>query len=168
MTLWRDVKGYEGIYKISNTGMILSLNRPYNHRGDHYMVDHGDAHGYRIVMLCKGGVCKTHRVHRLVAEAFVQNPHGYTEINHIDENKANNNADNLEWCTRAYNIHYGSRTQKTATKVAMFSVNMDLIKTYPSIREACRQNGFNCPGNISNVLKGKATTAYGYRWKEVS
>lgn len=167
MTLWRDVIGYEGLYKVSNTGLVLALKRPNCYRKEHYMTSCDDGRGYRHVCLCKNGKNRNVHVHRLVAMAFVPNPNGYTEVNHIDENKRNNNAENLEWCSRAYNVHYGTRTEKTTTKVAMFSDDMRLIQTYPSIRDACRKNNFKCPGNISNVLKGKANKAYGYRWKEV-
>ena len=167
MTIWRDVKGYEGLYKVSNTGQVLSLKRPHCYRSEHLMSPCNDGRGYRMVCLCKNGKNKTVSVHRLVAIAFVPNPKGYKEVNHIDENKTNNNSSNLEWCDRAYNIHYGKRTQKTSTRVAMFTDNMRVVQIYSSIREACRANGFRCPGNISNVLKGKTNTAYGYKWKEV-
>lgn len=167
MTLWRDVKGYEGFYKVSNSGEILALKRPHCYRKTHLMSQCDDGRGYKIVCLCKNGTHKTERVHRLVAIAFIPNPNGFNEINHIDENKSNNFADNLEWCNRKYNINYGSRTHKTSTRIAMYSSDMNHINTYSSIRDACRENGLKCPGNISNVLKGKAKTAYGYIWKEV-
>lgn len=163
---WRDIKGYEGLYIVSDDGRIFAFKRPGSYRNEHYMVPAPNNHGYLQVGLCKNGKHKTHRLHRIVAEAFVPNPLNLPEINHIDENKFNCSADNLEWCDRKYNVNYGSRTEKTCRPVSMYSCNMDFIKTYKSIRDACRENGFRCPGNISNVLNGKATIAYGYKWKE--
>ena len=168
MTCWKDVKGYEGLYKVSDTGIVLSLKRPLRFREGHILSSCDDGRGYRHVCLHKDGKSKTISVHKLVANAFVPNPNGYREINHIDEDKTNNNAVNLEWCDRAYNIHYGTRTQKTSTPVAMYSRDMKYLGTFKSIRDACRKNNLRNPGNISNMLKGKCKTAYGYIWEEVT
>ena len=65
--------------------------------------------GYMVVCLHKNGRQRNHYVHRLVAEAFCDNKNGYNEINHKDENKQNNQLTNLEWCTREYNLAYGTR-----------------------------------------------------------
>lgn len=165
--IWKDVKGYEGLYKVNQHGDVMSNARRGNRYGTHIMKPQDDGHGYRQLCLSKNGKQKSVRIHRLVAEAFVPNPNGYTEVNHIDEDRWNCDASNLEWCSRKYNVSYGTRTAKTSSKVGMYSQDMELINVYGSIREACRANNFNTPGNISNVLKGKAATAYGYVWKEV-
>lgn len=165
--IWKDVKGYEGLYKVNNMGDVLSIARRGNWRGTHLLTPSNDGRGYRQVNICKNGKLKSIKVHKLVAEAFVPNPHGYKEINHIDENKWNCEAKNLEWCTRNYNVHYGTRTKKTSKKIAMYSADGVFVRTYDSIREAGRLNHFKTCGAISNVLKGKAKTAYGYKWKEV-
>ena len=163
---WKSVKGYEGLYAVNENGRVFAFKRPHCYRKAHYMTPAPDTHGYPMVCLCKNGKNTTRRVHRLVAEAFIPNPNALPEINHIDEDKTNCAAYNLEWCDHKYNINYGARTEKTCRPVSMYSCNMELIKTYPSLREACRDNDFRCPGNISNVLNGKAKTAYGYVWKE--
>jgi hypothetical protein len=165
--IWKDVVGYEGLYKVSNTGDVLSIKRKGNWRGDHLMVKTNDGRGYPQVCLCKNGKNKSVKVYKIVAKAFIPNPHGYKEINHIDENKWNCRADNLEWCTRLYNVRYGTRTQKTSTKVAMFTKDGKYIQSFNSMREACRICGFPCVGNIARAVKGKRCTAYGYVWKEV-
>lgn len=131
------------------------------------MVPQDNGYGYPQICMSKDGKPKTEKVHQLVAKAFLPNPNGYTEVNHIDENKWNCRADNLEWCTRKHNVNHGSRTRRTSKKVAMFSMNMELIGEYSSIREACRNNNLKCPGNISNAIRSNSHIAYGYKWMEV-
>ena len=164
---WKDVPGYEGLYKINQKGDVLSLRKKGASHADYILTPTNDGRGYKQVCMTKGGKTKSEKVHRLVALAFIPNPNGYTEINHIDEDKWNSDVTNLEWCTRTYNVNYGKRTEKTSTKVAMYSLKMEFIREYKSIREACRENGFRCPGNISNVVNGISYTAYGYRWRKV-
>lgn len=102
---WKDIKGYEGEYQISSCGRVRSLktNRVLKlYEGD-----------YSRVCLCKNGVKKTWKVHRLVADAFIPNPDNLPEINHKDENKYNNCVENLEWCSKVYNNNYGTKTERT-------------------------------------------------------
>ena len=112
--VWRDIKGYEGIYQISNYGKVLRL-MSYDSRGhlrnSKILKQNANKYGYLQLGLHKEGVEKKYLVHRLVAENFLENPYNYPEINHIDENKQNNSVSNLEWCSRAYNVNYGN-TQK--------------------------------------------------------
>ena len=112
-------------------------------------------------------------VHRLVAEAFIPNPLGLPEVNHIDEDKTNNRADNLEWCTHLENSNYGSRPTRIGEKhingkrsrsVSQFTLNGEFVATYPSMREAERQTGF-AAGNIWYAINGRYSHAYGYKWK---
>lgn len=103
---WRDVKGYEGFYKVSNIGRVLSLKRKTTN--EHIMKQHINHDGYWEVNLCMNNKAKTCRVHRLVAEAFIPNPMNFPIINHKDENKLNNNYNNLEWCTVKHNTRYNN------------------------------------------------------------
>lgn len=164
----KDIKGYEGLYKVSDMGDVFSASRKGTKKGPgiHKLIPQKGGGGYLQVCLSKNSSLKTFRVHRLVAEAFVENTHGYTEINHIDEDKSNCRADNLEWCTRKYNINYGNRTEKTATKVTMCSKDMVPIRTFKSISEAGRAIGISNASHIGAVLNGKRKTAYGYRWRK--
>ena len=122
---WRDIPGYDGYYQVSNQGNVRSVDR--------YIVDGGrtrlyrgkdikqflDHKGYKGVTLSKQGVLKRIVVHRLVAAAFIPNPHNLPEINHKDEQKCNNCVTNLEWCTTQYNTSYGTRAARmVATKRA--------------------------------------------------
>ena len=103
--IWKPVIGYEGLYEVSNTGLVKSLNC-YNYKHPRIMKLGKRADGYLSVGLSKNNKTKTKTVHRLVAEAFIPNPNNLEMVNHKDENKSNNNVDNLEWCTRSYNQLY--------------------------------------------------------------
>lgn len=111
---WKPVKGYEGLYEISNFGRVKSLKfgkekilKSYKNKG-----------GYLFVILCINGKCKAFKVHRLVAEAFLPNPEGFEQVNHKNEVKTNNCVENLEWCTPKYNSNYGSRNEKVAAALS--------------------------------------------------
>ena len=98
---WKDIKGFEGAYKISNTGKVLSLPRQgTKHREPMLRALSLNHDGYVKVRLLYNGRDETHRVHRLVAEAFIPNPDNKETVNHKDGNKENNNVDNLEWQDR--------------------------------------------------------------------
>ena len=103
--IWKPVVGYEGLYEVSNTGLIKSLNC-YNYKEPRIMKLGRRPDGYLSVGLSKNNVTKTKTVHRIVAEAFIPNPDNLEMVNHKDEDRANNNVENLEWCTRAYNQNY--------------------------------------------------------------
>lgn len=102
---WRDVVGYEGLYQVSNLGNVKSLN--YQKRGyAQNLVLKRNRNGRLWVELLKNGNRKCLQVHRLVGIAFIPNPKALPQINHKDENPANNNVDNLEWCDQSYNVRY--------------------------------------------------------------
>lgn len=119
--IWRDIQGFEGIYMISNLGNLKSLDRIVNckngkcriRRGVCFKVCKDNRNRYKYVTLWdrNGKFLKT-SIHRLVAQAFIPNPDNLPEVNHKDENKANNKVDNLEWCTHKYNINYGTCKQR--------------------------------------------------------
>ena len=173
---WRDVVGYEGLYQVSSEGHVKSLERKVpkwdgertvkerilKPRTDHY--------GYLLVSLCAGGKSKTLKVHRLVCEAFHDNPENKLDVNHINENKTDNRACNLEWCTRRENINHGSRNTRTAEAlskpVGQYTLDGELVKIWPSATEARRQTGFS-QGNICLAANGKHKQAYGFIWKYV-
>jgi len=178
---WKDIPGFEGYYQVSTDGTVKSIPHVISQgtRFEHISKEHIikpylDDDGYLLVKLCKHGVVSTHRVHRLVALAFVPNPDDLPEINHKDENKVNNHPDNLEWCTKAYNTRYGTRTQRTSKRVCQLSLNGTLLCMYNSVREASRETGI-APCNIRNCASGKlihnkkgdyiARTAGGFKWK---
>lgn len=94
---WKPIKNYEGLYEISNTGLVKSL-----HWGKEKILKNvirSNNYQYYFVGLLKDKNRKYFAVHRLVAQAFIKNPNNYEQIDHIDGNKLNNNVDNLEWVT---------------------------------------------------------------------
>ena len=107
---WQSISAYEGMYKISNTGIVASLDRyiPHPKSGEslikgRILTIQTDANGYKYIHLNKSGKSKAFKIHVLVARAFIKNPKGHPFVNHKDGNKANNNVTNLEWCTQSEN-----------------------------------------------------------------
>lgn len=162
---WKPVEGYETLYQVSDTGLVMSMPRRGTYSKPHLMQICMDDHGYPHVGLTKNGKNHPVRIHRLVANAFLPNPHGFREINHIDEDKMNNNVNNLEWCDRAYNVNYGNRTAKTRKPVIQMSLDGVVIAEFEGVRAAAKTIGPNTAGRISNVCLGKRKSAYGYKWR---
>lgn len=123
--IWKDIEGYEGYYQVSNLGRVKSMERLItytNSKGvtSHFpveekiIVQRTDRGGYRRVSLKKDKGRKLCLVHRLVAQAFIENQDNLPLVNHKDENRGNNNASNLEWCTSKYNLNYGNARERMA------------------------------------------------------
>lgn len=108
--VWKSISGYGGLYKVSSYGRVCNSQK--------VMKLTVDKRGYFSVGLHKNGKTKTCSVHRLVAQAFLNNPDGLPEVNHKDEDKQNNSVENLEWCTRQYNCTYGNRIEKQKEALA--------------------------------------------------
>ena len=104
MEEWKNIIGYEGLYEVSNKGNVRNVRR-------NTLLKFSNNQGYKQVYLYKNGIRKGFRVHRLVAQAFLLNPDNLPCVNHLDEDKTNNNVTNLEWCTAKYNSNYGHRTE---------------------------------------------------------
>ena len=113
--VWKDIPGYEGVYQVSNTGKVRSLN--YRGTGKTKILKQSTSkHGYKKVVLYKNKKGKTYLVHRLIAQTFIPNPNNWPQVNHKDENKTNNVAWNLEWCTSKYNNNYGTCRERMIEK----------------------------------------------------
>ena len=157
--IWKDVVGYEGFYQVSNKGNVYSVERTRSlgrKRGGRILKPGYDKDGYLRVNLCKNGKQKTRFIHRLVAGAFVPNPNGYSEINHRDENKVNNYANNLEWCTREHNMNHGTlierSSQARSKKVKAINIKTGEVLTFNSTREAGRK-GYSYE-NVAKACRG--------------
>jgi len=172
--IWKDIKGYEGLYQVSNMGRVKSLERTLinmngqkRHWKERILKQRPTRNGYLQVDLCNISCTrKTLSVHRLVCEAFHENPKNKPCVNHIDENKANNVVSNLEWCTVKENCNHGTRNARMAKSVGQYTRDGKLVKVWQSIMEVERQLGF-AHSHISKVALGKAKTAYGYVWKYI-
>lgn len=165
--VWRFVPAYEGLYMVSNLGRVKSLDRVITYKDGRkaclkgmMLKQHKDKKGYIYVYLSKDGKSKFFYIHRLVAIAFIPNddPDNKKEINHKDENKQNNCAENIEWCDRTYNINYSISTPIEVYK------DGELICVFESQNEAARQLGL-FQSAITKVLKGSRNHTGGYTFK---
>ena len=156
MENWKAISGYEGIYEVSDQGIVKSLK----YGKEKILKTVNDAYGYLKVNLHKDGHRKTVKIHRLVAEAFIPNPNHLDTVNHKDEVKTNNTVCNLEWMSREDNKRYSANKS-----VQMFDKSTgELLATFPSTKEAERVTGiYN--SNISACCNGKLKSTGGYNWK---
>ena len=140
---WKPIDGFEGLYEISNLGRVKSLN--YGKEKILKPQNNGKG-GYLYVELWKNGKGKKFRVHRLVASAFLPNPEGFEQVNHINEDKTNNIVSNLEFCDAKYNNNYGTRTKRSAAalskvvEASRFSDFREICLRFPSTMEAGRND----------------------------
>ena len=104
----KDIKGYEGLYAITSCGKVWS------YRNQCFRKPSIDKNGYYHILLWNKSSYKSVTLHRLVAEAYIPNPDNLPEVNHKNEDKAKNFMNNLEWCTRDYNINYGTQKERAA------------------------------------------------------
>lgn len=162
MEIWKDIPNYEGLYQVSNLGRIKNNKkiRKLTLRKD----------GYLHIPLRKNGINKFYLVHQIVAKTFIDNPKKYKEINHIDENKANNKVENLEWCSRSYNINYGSanynRSLTEGKKINQYTKDGIFIKQWDTIKGASNSLNIKLP-HIIRVLKGRRKSTGGFVFKYV-
>lgn len=175
--IWRDIKGYEGLYQVSNLGNVRSLR--YRNRDEVrelFLKPHNQ--GYLQVELHRDGKRKMFTVHRLVAMAFVDGYEENKQVNHIDENKQNNVSTNLEWVSTSQNVlHSISHRRVVKTRkypkfhartdrrpVVQMSLNGELINHWESTIKVKEKLGYS-DWSIKQCCRGKRQTAYGYRWQ---
>lgn len=165
--VWKDIKGYEGLYQVSNFG---NVQRQYKTKPNRKLKFSKDKNGYLRVGLCRDNFRKSFFVHRLVAIAFIENSYNYPVVNHKDENTENNNVENLEWCSVQYNTRYNNAHLKRAKKlwkpILQISLDGQIIKEWKSRSEIVKTLGYS-GGNISACcLKfPHKISAYGFMWK---
>lgn len=163
--IWKDCYGYEGLYQVSNMGRMWSI------KSQRTFIGCPSVKGYmKTTLRGKNGKVKTELVHRLVLLTFAgpsEDPER-TQVNHIDENKANNRLDNLEWVTAKENCNHGTRSQRVGEQhrkvISQYTMDGKWIATYCSITEATAQTSIN-HGNISACARGERRSAGGYTWR---
>ena len=118
--IWKDIKGYEKLYQVSNLGKVRRI-KFINNRTQKDKIKMlkliKDKKGYLKINLWKNNKSKMFLVHRIVAETFILNPNNLPQVNHKDENKSNNCVENLEWCSQKYNNNYGNRLNNIRKKL---------------------------------------------------
>ena len=188
--IWRDIYEYEGKYQVSNMGRVRSLDftsmqphsktgeiHPYTYTG-RMLKPHAINSGYLAVGLRDQQGKRQHLVHRLVAAAFIPNPNDLPVVNHKNEDKTDNRAENLEWCTNMYNNHYGNAQRKLSEthtnhpnlSKPVFQKDKDgcLVNMFPSAAEASRQTGIP-QSAIVRCCNGEKyyKSAGGYLWEYI-
>lgn len=175
--IWKDVEGYEDMYQVSDFGNVRSVYRTKPNSGGQLATgamkiisDNGN--GYKFVTLYKNNKSKHEYVHRLVAKAFIRNPLGLKYINHKDEVKSNNHAENLEWCTAKYNCNYGNHTKKLKESyisnghnrpIDVYDTSGNFIKTCDCSNEACDEFGIE-RRSLYLACQGVTKSCKGYRF----
>ena len=168
--LWKSVKGYEGLYEVSDKGRVRRVDGKV-------LKQQTSQFGYKVIKLNKNGKSKGYFVHRLVAEAFISKPTKAQCVNHIDECKTNNNVDNLEWVTYHENNYHGTaRKRISETLHKYYEENghhcrkpvrcIETDRIYSGVRVAGRELGIN-RGSLSSCLNGNRRTAGGFHWEFV-
>ena len=167
--IWCPIKGYEGLYEVSDKGRVRSLKF-----GKERILKPGKhPNGYFKVELCKNRERKQCFVHRLVSQTFIPNPDNLPEVNHKDEDKTNNSVINLEWCDRKYNCNYGTRNERVSEKntngklskpILQYTKSGEFVKEWKSTRDVKRNLGYTHQ-NISACCNGIRKSSNGFVWK---
>ena len=155
MEVWKDIKGYEGLYQVSNKGRVRNMER--------VLKTFECGSGYSEIILSKHQMRTPKLIHRLVAEAFLPNTESKREVNHKDGNKHNNDVDNLEWVTPSENQQH-SRRVLGAKSLQRKVICEELQQMFESIKEASDALGLKSP-LIWKCCNGKQITTGGYHWR---
>ena len=181
--IWKDIPGYEGIYQVSNRGLVKSLDRDakfsngknYHLKGKILSVNVCKKNGVNLVYLWKNNKGCTCQVHRLVALCFIPNPENKPEINHIDGNRSNNTVSNLEWVTGSENMLHNYRVLGRHSNGGVKRKMVECVETgtiYNSLSDAARKNGVSknaigiCARNVP-LKSGLERVCLGKHWRYI-
>ena len=174
--VWKDIPDFPG-YQASNTGKIKVLSHtihtdcgrgPYSYTVPERIMSTSIRSRYYCVTLQKNGKYKNELVHRLIAKTFLENPNNLPQVNHKDENKLNNNLENLEWCTRKYNMNYGTGKQRSKMKRRRRVVQYidNYAKEWESINTAARGCNVSAGSIKSACDRGHRCCNYYWRYAQ--
>lgn len=162
--VWKDIPGYNGAYQVSNHGNVfvresyVMLGGRRIRKVPHFLMQSNNGNGYLLVTISYQRVRKNHYIHKLVASAFIENPYGKPDVNHINGKKYDNRACNLEWSTKTENTQHAIRMEliKTGGDVvnAIKVINIDTNKVYGCIKEAAADNNLNY-GTLKDAFRRK-------------
>lgn len=196
MEYWKDIEGFEGMYQVSSEGRVRSLDR-INSAGNRCrgqirrLIE--NKNGYLYVNLCKNGKPVNYLVHRLVANAFVENPDRKQTVNHINEQKHDNRAVNLEWMTLPENLNYGTHTERANAHrlvrsgtlhsnfgkrgsetnthkgkvIGVSKTDPNIVVEFDTAATASRALHISS-GQLCDAINGKAKSCGGYYWRRVN
>lgn len=177
---WKPIKGYEGLYEVSNLGRINSLYGGQSNKGG-ILKAAKDKKGYERICLTKNGQKRNYSVHRLVALTFIDNPHNKPQVNHIDGVHSNNSLLNLEWVTSSENHkhawdnklrtftvdqekHLRDMHSKQSVEVCQYDLNGKYIRSWKSISTASNELNIH-HSNIVSACKLLTNSAGGFQWR---
>lgn len=176
--IWKDIPSYEGYYQVSNLGNFRSLPRRVRYKSNGWrnypsktLLTETTKDNYQRIVLMKEGVKTRYQAHRLVALAFIPNPDNKPFINHIDGNKSNNNADNLEWCTASENVTHADITglrdmskhhPSNSKKIKCLETGEIFVSYYQAVKWLGKTSN-----SISALARGTRSygKAFGYHWE---
>lgn len=172
--IWKDIKGYEGRYQVSNMGRVKRLARVCNCGevlDERILKTRPTRGGYPLILLREsdGGRRRGHSVHRLVATAFLPNPDNLPQVNHKNEDRTDNRSVNLEWCTAHYNMHYGNCQRRIFEgqhfkPVDQYTKDGKFITHYKSVSDCSRATGIST-GRISAICNRRGFSSKGFTFK---
>ena len=173
--IWKPIKNFEELYEVSNLGRVKSLAK--RGKPERIMKQAISHKGYPTLSLCKNAKSTRRAVHRLVAQAFIDNPDNLPQVNHIDGNKQNNNVENLEWCDNSYNqIHANKmglnehriqRVKESCSRpIAMYDYKGNFIRAFSSLNKASRETNISNKA-ISYCALRKNKMSGGYKWQYI-
>ena len=177
LEIWKPIKGFEGLYEISNLGRVKTIGRKAKN-GTFFPTKllklKPNKMGYILVALHKDGKIKRVGLHRLVAIHFIPNPNNYQIVNHLDRNPSNCRVDNLEWCTQSHNCRWDGALERRAKAqinrkdvsnlVNQYTLDGEFVMEWQSLAEIQRTLNYNV-GNICKHIKGQFSQMYGYIWR---
>jgi hypothetical protein len=185
--IWKDIKGYEWLYQVSNKGDVKSLPKKWRWWHNWKILKwRNNWNWYFIVNLYKEWILKYYRIHRLVALTFLENPENKPCVNHKNWIRDDNILENLEWCTYSENMihsinilwyknHFHTnhpnkwkiwKLNHNSKKVNQYDLLGNFIKTWNSLRDIQRELWYNI-GNISSCCRWKLKTAWWFIWKQL-